>query len=79
MIVLPPARTLLTDHSIVRYLERVYGLSLNALAAEILPPDRVAMVLAGARRIRAAADPDTGLPGYELVIDGQAVVSVLPR
>lgn len=32
-----------TDHAVVRYLQRVYGLDVEAIRAEILPPDVAAM------------------------------------
>lgn len=40
-----------SDHAVIRYLERVYGFSFDEVRAEILTPDRASAIRAGASRI----------------------------
>ncbi|KQO43055.1 hypothetical protein ASF08_10795 [Methylobacterium sp. Leaf85] len=73
----PPRRSvpIVSDHALVRYMERVMGVDVEAIRAEIL--EEVAASLAAPRRAR----PDP-LETHRFVIDGDAlggrVVTVLP-
>lgn len=61
-----------TDHALVRYMERVKGIDLDAVRREILTPERVAMIKAGAVRIKIEG-------GNELRIKESAVVTIVNR
>ena len=41
-----------SDHAVIRYLERKYGFSFDAVRAEILTADRIAAINAGAKSIK---------------------------
>jgi hypothetical protein len=59
-----------TDHALLRYLERVRGLDVEALKEEILTPGIVAAVKAGATAVK--------LNGITLVVANGRIVTVLP-
>ncbi len=58
-----------SDHALVRYLERRYKLHTDELRAEILTPDRVAAIKAGASRISCK--------GFDFVVKNGVVVTVI--
>lgn len=59
----------ITDHALIRYLERVKGIDLNAIREEILPAKRKSILKSGAGRIKG--------DGYELICADGAVVTVI--
>lgn len=58
-----------SDHAIVRYLERVYGLDLDAVRREIMTPERETMIRMGAKRIVT--------DDHVYIIDNGVIVTVL--
>jgi hypothetical protein len=68
-------RVQVSDHAVVRYLERRLGLDLDAVRAEIAPPDTHAAV----RALGGSGDfPVTGKHGaHTLVVKDHVVVTVL--
>lgn len=67
----PPAEPGVSDHAVVRYMERVLGLDVDAIRREILTPERADMIRFGAHVIKA--------PGYILRVENRVVVTVLTR
>lgn len=62
-------RPVVTDHALIRYIERVLGYDLEAVKALILTPDRIKMIEAGAMDIRG--------DGYVLKIKNGTVITVI--
>lgn len=60
-----------TDHALVRWLERVKGIDVDAIRAEILTPERKAMINAGAGEIKG--------DGFCLKIRNKAVITVYTK
>lgn len=58
-----------SDHALVRYLERVHNIDVAALKRKILTPERQKMIVMGAQRIKGA--------DYTLVINDGRVGTVL--
>jgi hypothetical protein len=65
----PPAPDSISDHAIVRYMERVKGIDMRRLKSEILPHERRHLLTAGAGRIKA--------DGHELVCGKGVVVTII--
>lgn len=61
----------ISDHAILRWLERVHRMDIEAIKKEILTPDRMAAVKLGAHRIK------TG--DYTIIIADNTVVTVLSK
>lgn len=57
-----------SDHAVLRYIERVFGFDLQDVRNQILTPDRVAAIKAGANQITAN--------GVKFVIRNKTVVTV---
>lgn len=64
--------THVTDHAIVRHLERAYGLDVDAIRAEIATP--VVQLAEG-----FGCGTVIGKNGTRVVIEGGVVVTVLPK
>lgn len=62
-------KTIVSDHALLRYLERVKGLDLDAIRDEITTPEVCAAVAAGARSYKANS--------YTLVLGWNVVKTVL--
>ena len=60
-----------TDHALVRYIERVHGVNMDKLKENILTDAARLAIKCGARRVKAQ--------DYSLVIVGNAVVTVLAK
>jgi hypothetical protein len=58
-----------TDHALVRYLERVKKIDLEQFRKEIITPERHAMIENGVREIVAN--------GYSMKIEGKSVVTIV--
>jgi hypothetical protein len=58
-----------SDHALIRYLERKYGFNFEDYRAEILTPERVAMIKAGVKTI--------SVDGVKLKIENNVVVTVI--
>ena len=65
----PPVPDPITDHAIVRYMERVEGIDMGRVRTEILPQERRGLLQAGSGRIK--------FDGYELVCNGGVVVTII--
>lgn len=67
----PPAKTLprVSDHAVIRYLERVYGFDFEKHRKELLTEGVVAAMSAGAKRIK--------YKDFALVLEGNTVVTVV--
>ena len=65
----PPTPDPITDHAIVRYIERVKGIDMKRLRAEILPDDRRGLLAAGPGRIKCK--------GYDLICSKGVVITVV--
>lgn len=62
-----------TDHAVLRYMERVLGIDVSALRAEILPPMR-------AKAVKTIGNGRLPLGnGLDLVIKGGQVITIAPR
>ncbi len=61
----------ITDHALLRFIERVKGIDIEACRAEMQSPALDAAVKAGASYVRRG-------DGTRLVIRGSSVVTVLP-
>jgi hypothetical protein len=62
-------RSPVTDHALLRWMERVKGIDLEAIRAEIATPDICAAIAAGARSVVTH--------GHTLVIENSLVITVL--
>lgn len=58
-----------SEHAVLRYLERVKGIDLNAIRAEMATPAVIAAISAGARSFIA--------PTHTIVIEGKTIITVL--
>lgn len=58
-----------SDHALIRYLERRYGFNFEEYRAEILTPERVSMIKAGAKSIN--------VDGVKMKIQNNSVVTVI--
>lgn len=58
-----------SDHALIRYLERKYGFNFQQYRDEILTPDRVSAIQAGAQTITAN--------GIKMKVDKNTIVTVL--
>lgn len=58
-----------SDHAVVRYLERKYGFSFDDVRAEILSPDRASAIRAGAKRISH--------DGVAFIVKDRTIVTVM--
>jgi hypothetical protein len=67
----PPTEPGVSDHAVVRYMERVLGLDVDAIRREILTPERAQAIKFGAHVIKAE--------GYVLRVEKNVVVTVLTR
>ena len=56
--VTPPVKAHVSEHAVLRYLERVMGLDMDAVRKAILTADHVEAIERGARRIHM---PDAGV------------------
>jgi hypothetical protein len=65
----PPTPDPISDHAIVRYMERVKAIDMRRLRTEILPHER--------RGLLSARPGRTKCKGYELVCNGGVVVTVI--
>lgn len=63
------SRSPVTDHALLRWMERVKGVDLDAIRAEIATPDICAAIAAGARSVVTH--------GHTLVIENGVVITVL--
>ncbi len=64
--------TRITDHALVRYMERVMGLNFDDIRAEMLPPERARFI---------AQNPKCRIPagkGMHLIVRNGTVVTVAP-
>lgn len=59
----------ISDHALIRYLERKHGFDFTQFRDEILTPDRKIMIEAGVKEINAG--------GIRLKVDGKTIVTVL--
>ena len=66
----PPAPDPISDHAVVRYMERVKGVDMRRLRAEIPPHERRGLLKAGPGRIKCG--------GYELFCGNGVGVMVMP-
>jgi hypothetical protein len=57
-----------SDHALIRYLERKFNMDIESIRAEILTPDRIAAIKAGAKQIAAN--------GIKFVVKDQTVTTV---
>ena len=57
-----------SDHALIRYLERKFNMDIESIRAEILTPDRIATIKAGAKQIAAN--------GIKFVVKDQTVTTV---
>lgn len=60
-----------SDHAVIRYLERKHGFDFDGVRAEILTPDRVAAIRAGATSIRH--------DGIKFVVKDGVIVTTVPN
>ncbi len=58
-----------SDHALLRYLEKRFDLDLPALKAEILTPDRIGAIKAGAHKI--------SVDGLKYIVKDNTVVTVM--
>lgn len=58
-----------SDHALVRYLERRHGFNLDSYRNEILTPERESMIRAGAKSIK--------VDGLTFRVDGKIIVTCL--
>lgn len=58
-----------SDHALIRYLERKYGFNFDEYRNEILTPDRISMIKSGAQTI--------SVNGVKMKIDKNTVVTVI--
>lgn len=58
-----------SDHALLRYLERKYNLNMAELKSEILTPDRAAAIKAGAKKI--------SVDGIRFHIKGNTIVTTI--
>ena len=65
----PPTPDPITDHAVVRYMERVKSTDMRKLRMEILPHERHGLLMTGPGRIECK--------GYELVCNGGVVVTII--
>lgn len=65
----PPAPDPISDHAVVRYMERVKGIDMRRLRTEILPHERRGLLKAGPGRIKCK--------GFELICSQGVVVTVI--
>lgn len=65
----PPVPDPITDHAVVRYMERVKGVDMRRLRTEILPHERRGLLKAGPGRNKC--------DGYELICNGGGVVTII--
>jgi hypothetical protein len=63
--------TPITDHALLRYLERAKGLDVEAIRREIATPELRAAIAAGAKTY--------SVENWTYVIEGGAIVTVRPR
>ena len=70
----PAQAVTVSDHALVRYIERVLGVDVEQIRAEMLPPDAAA----GLRRLGSGRYPMRGPDGpYHVVVKDGTVVTVL--
>lgn len=62
----------ITDHAVLRYLERVIGMNIQAIRDSILTPDRVQMIKQGAQKIKIETDAI-------LVIESNKIITVMRK
>jgi hypothetical protein len=60
----------ITDHAVLRYLERVVGMNIQAIRDSILTPDRAQMIRMGARKIKIETDA-------LLIIENKKIITVM--
>ncbi len=58
-----------SDHALIRYLERRFKLDLDGLRAEILTPERISAIKAGAGRI--------SVDGLKFIVKDNTIVTVV--
>lgn len=58
-----------SDHALIRYMERAHGFDFTVFREEILTPERRAMIEAGAREIKAG--------NFKFRLDGKTIVTVI--
>lgn len=62
-----PAPTV-TDHAVLRYIERVHGIDINSVRQEMLSPTTIAAMKAGAASVTVR--------GIKFVVNGMKIVTV---
>jgi hypothetical protein len=65
----PADKPMITDHALLRYIERVLGVDVAGLRAEILNPNVIAAIAGGASSITK--------DGVKFVVKGNALVTVI--
>lgn len=65
------AEPIVSDHALIRYLERVKGVNTDAIKAEMLSPTVRAAINVGAHAVKLGC-------GARLMIKGSTIVTVLP-
>lgn len=65
----PAEEPTVSDHALVRWMERQMGIDLDEIRAQILTPERADMIRFGAKAINAG--------NVTLKVDGMAIVTVL--
>lgn len=58
-----------SDHAIIRYLERIKNVDMDAIRAEILTPERASAIRAGACRIN--------INGFSFVVKGNVICTIM--
>lgn len=66
-----PIEPYVSDHAVIRYFERVYGLDIAALRAEILTPEVKAAILAGASCVMVR--------GHRAPVENFAIKTILSK
>lgn len=66
-----PLQPIVTDHAVIRYLERVYEMDIAKLRAEILSPQVRAALKLGASAVNVGE--------FRYVLEGNTVITIHPR
>lgn len=61
-------RVKISDHALVRYLERVHGIDMDVLRRRLLTDQRARMILRGAKKIKA--------DGFDMIVENNTVVTI---
>jgi len=60
-----------SDHAVLRYLQRVYELDFEALKREIMPPEIAAQIAAGAVTVN--------IRGHKAPVENGVIKTILPK